>query len=180
MGTPLIKLKSIQAPQKTEWVVEKAILKVICGQMLSRKAAITIFDRLMDKSKGNPFQCMELPDEALRKCGLSNQKLKTLKAVRDRSKAEGDLSHWSLLSYEELNKEVKSVWGLSQWSSDMLAIFYFGHPDVYPVGDGTLKKATDILNLKYFQNNEFDPQKASPNKTLLSLSMWKLYDEGLI
>lgn len=173
------KLDIVSIPQRTEWCVEKAVLKVICGQMLSRAAATTIFNRLMVVSNDDPFICMTLSDEKLKGCGLSNQKLKTVRNVYFYSQQRNGLEFWRNLTYQELKREVTSVWGLSQWSTDILAIFYFGHTDVYPIGDGTLKKVAEILSEKYFIETEFNPQKARPYRTFLSLAMWKMYDGGL-
>jgi DNA-3-methyladenine glycosylase II len=171
---------SISLPVKSEWPVEKAVLKVICGQMLSRTAANTIFGRLMEVSQNDAIRCMRLPDSVLKGCGLSNQKLKTIRAVLECFEQNDGLSHWVELPYKDLSKEVGAVWGLSQWSVDMLAIFYFAQPDVYPKGDGTIKKVESLLNDKFFSKLKFSSDRASPYKTTLSLAMWKLYDDGLL
>lgn len=173
-------IQGIELPKRSSWSVEKSIIKIICGQMLSRPVASTIFNRLMEASQDDAHACLKLSTQSLTECGLSKQKVRTLREVQKHSEICIGLEHWKEFSYTELCKEVKSIWGLSQWSSDMLAIFYFGHEDVYPSGDGTLKKAEKIINEKIYQNKIFEPQKAHPYRTLLSIYMWAFIDQKIL
>ena len=86
---------------------------------------------------------------------------------------------WRNLSYPELRREVEACWGLSRWSGDMLAIFYFGHRDVFPETDGTIVRVLEMLRSQ-FPEQEVDPELVRPYRTSLALAFWSFVDTGLL
>lgn len=73
--------------------------------------------------------------------------------------------------------EVNKHWGLSHWSASMLAIFYFGLEDVYPINDGSIKRVTSLLEQRGII---FEPEKAAPYRSYLALYLWEILDRKLI
>lgn len=171
-----VSLKSISP---SEFSVQDAVVSVVIGQMLSREAAFKIRSRVFEKAKlKGKHSPAELNQEELRSCGLSNNKVKAIKLFHEKYRENSHkYEKWKTMNTEKLFQAVQAEWGLSKWSASILAIFYFGMEDIYPVGDGTLIRAENRLN---DIGISIDPSKASPYKSYLALFMWALIDEGHI
>lgn len=173
--TPLSALE----PQKLP--VGEAVAKIVVGQMLSRAAADTIYSRLVEmRLKRQVDGCWQLGEADLLGCGLSRRKARTIQEFGcryDCSKSEFEA--WRDLEYVELSSKVSDHWGLSQWSADMLAIFYFAKEDVFPATDGTIQRVRRILEEDYL-GYEIDPNLARPYRSYLARSMWAFLDEGIL
>jgi DNA-3-methyladenine glycosylase II len=157
----------------------QAVSRVITGQMLSAKAANSIFSRLERKAKacGLP-NVTELPLRSLRACGLSLRKAKAIRNFGLSYRADpAKYKCWPRLAFEDLLAAVSAHWGMSNWTAEMLAIFYFGHSDVFPTADGTIKKAVKYLEQTVI-NQPFEPNLAKPYRTVLALYLWASVDRG--
>lgn len=165
--------------KKYDELVLVSVIKVVSGQMLSRIAAKTIYERVLNNIKVTDEQSVfNMTREYLVSCGLSNRKAKTIQllSVKYRS-APSKLEKWKEYAFEDLLVEVKSHWGLSDWSAQTLAIFYFAHNNVFPQSDGTLKKVLAILNSKGIK---LDIENTKSYKSYLALYLWKFYDDKLL
>lgn len=162
--------------------VDEAMTKIIVGQMLSRAAAETIFARLenarIDEGKRAIWA---LSDAKLRRLGLSARKARAIREFGAAySKKSKEIERWRQLDYDHLVSEASRYWGISNWSIDMLAIFYFGMPDVFPSSDGTIKKAQSIIASNYLRGEALDPGLATPYRTTLALYIWAFVDRKII
>lgn len=159
--------------------VSEAVTKIVVGQMLSRAAADTIYARLTSARDRYGLEgCWQLAEADLLDCGLSRRKVRTVREFsafyeHDPSRFEA----WRDLEYHELSAAVASHWGLSQWSADMLAIFYFAKPDVFPATDGTIIRVRRILEDQHLTGT-LEPERASPFRTSLARYMWEFLDGG--
>lgn len=72
--------------------------------------------------------------------------------------------------------EVRKHWGLSDWTAEMLAIFHFGHGDVFPSADGTIKRAVGLV--RNHIDPDSDPELARPHRTTLAHALWASIDCG--
>lgn len=161
--------------------VAEAVTKIVVGQMLSRAAADTIFSRLVDLRDRHQLEgCWQLAEADLFSCGLSRRKVRTVlefAALYERDPASIEV--WRSLDHPELCSAVASHWGLSQWSADMLAIFYFAKPDVFPATDGTIMRVRRILEERHLKK-PLEPELASPFRTSLARYMWAFLDDGVL
>ena len=157
--------------------VLEAVVKIVIGQMLSRKAAGTIFNRVKIILDSDPnLLCAKKED--LVALGVSNSKAKTIIGFAAMYSVNPDrFEGWPALSYQELQKEVDSIWGISTWTASMLAIFHFGSEDVFPYQDGTIKKALEKLQS---HGVDLDPEEAKPYQSYLALYLWRFIDEKII
>lgn len=171
----------VRVPTPSTVGVEEALGKIVVGQMLSRAAADTIYARLVKRAE-TTGRCtvLLLPEGDLRACGLSARKARTFAAIAELARCSPDrLLSWRYLSYDDLRCEVASVWGLSDWSAAMLAIFHFGLPDVFPVNDGSVQRASSLINALYYaEGPPLDYTKASPFGSYLALTLWAALDDG--
>lgn len=161
--------------------VAEALTKIVVGQMLSRKAAESIYQRLVVARDRLGLQgCWLLPDRLLRESGLSARKAKTIGELASRYQVCSDeIEAWRQLEYSELVREVSAIWGLSRWSVDMLAIFYFANPDVFPETDGSILRALALLEART-EGGQIEPELAQPYRSYLALSLWALLDQGIL
>jgi len=159
--------------------VAEAVTKIVVGQMLSRAAADTIYARLAAlRGRYGLEGCWQLAESDLLGCGLSRRKVRTVRefaACYERDPARFEA--WRELEYPELSVAVAGHWGLSQWSADMLAIFYFAKPDVFPETDGTIIRVRRILEDHHLPT-PLDPELARPFRTSLARYMWAFLDGG--
>jgi DNA-3-methyladenine glycosylase II len=161
-------------------------VSVVIGQMLSGQAAETIYRRARAAAERRHLSGTWLvPDAALRSCGLSGRKVRTIREFRrsylNNSEA---IDQWQYLETANLFQTVESFWGMSHWTASMLAIFHFGQEDVYPHADGSLARALSraeavgIWNRR--RDGEFQPDRAAPYRTYLALYLWRALDAGIL
>src|SRR3954469_23201647 len=116
-----------------------ALVRTIVGQQLSTKAAATIHRRLIELVPGGvatPAALDALPDDQLRKVGLSRQKSAY---IRDLSAKAASvylaLDHLDAMTDDEVIEAITRVKGLGRWSAEMFLMFRLRRPDVLPVDD---------------------------------------------
>ena len=177
----LRKVPPLEALKPQSLPIAEAVTKIVVGQMLSRDAADSIYSRLTAVRTRRELEgSWKLSEADLLDCGLSRRKVRTIREFaacyeRDPTKFEV----WRTLDCLELRAAVSKHWGLSQWSADMLAIFYFAMPDVFPEKDGTIVRVRQILEEHYLPG-PLDPELARPFRTFLSRYMWSLLDRGIL
>ncbi|MFK5892564.1 MAG: hypothetical protein QM504_05040 [Pseudomonadota bacterium] len=169
-------------PSQRQVSVADAVTRTVIGQMLSRHAARTIYERIEEsRLEKNLDGVWKLSIDELRQLGVSGRKAKAITEFGMKyDQNPNSFEAWRQLQHSEVVLEVSKHWGLSTWSADILSIFYFGLEDVFPENDGTIKRAISIINEKYYSENPFDPYKASPYKTYFSMYLWQMIDENLI
>jgi DNA-3-methyladenine glycosylase II len=124
---------------------------IIVAQQVSTASAAAIFGRL--QARIVPLEAAEIEkatEEDLRACGLSNAKIRTLRALAH-TIAEGglDLKRLADLDAEDAHKALVAVKGVGPWTADVFLLFCLGHPDAFPAGDLALQEAAKLaLNLK--------------------------------
>ena len=136
--------------------------------MLSRKAASTIIHKaeILAAQEGKNEIAL-LSEKEIQSCGISSSKAKAIKLFAEQYFNDVNrYENWRNLESVRLFAEVNNHWGLSHWSASMLAIFYFGFEDVYPVNDGSIKRITGLLEQKGIT---FEPDKAAPYRSYLAL-----------
>ncbi len=125
------------------------VVRVIVAQLVSAAAARTIMARLLEAHgdiEGIIAWAMATPEDAPPQHSLSRAKRKAI-AHWGRYVAEaGDpRQRWSSLSAEQLIAEVVALRGLGQWSAQMIAIFGFGHPGIWPEGDAGVMRVARVV-----------------------------------
>jgi DNA-3-methyladenine glycosylase II len=122
----------------------ESLLESILYQQLHGKAAATIHARVRECYKGDPSPklLLDTPDEVLRRCGVSGNKIKAMKDLAART-LEGTVpSHKAILKMSDADivERLTEVRGIGPWTVEMLLIFRLGRPDVLPVTDYGVRK----------------------------------------
>jgi DNA-3-methyladenine glycosylase II len=163
----------------------EALCRSIVYQQLSGKAAATIFGRFRKLWETAQFptaqQILAQPDETLRGCGLSGQKVSYL---RDLCQKLVDQPHFladvETMEDEAIIARLTSVKGLGRWTSEMFLMFHLGRLDVWPVGDLGVRKAVQRLHFL----DELPPPKQmqelgaryAPYRSIASWYLWRLLE----
>ena len=124
---------------------------IIVAQQVSTASATAIFARL--QARIAPLEATEIAratEEDLRACGLSNAKIRALRAAAEAIVEGGlDLKGLGGLDAEDAHKALVAVKGVGPWTADIFLLFCLGHPDAFPAGDLALQEAARVaLNLK--------------------------------
>ena len=167
----------------------KSLLRSIIHQQLSGKAARTIENRFLELYNGNryptPEEVLKTPAEAIQNVGISRMKteyIRGLATIID----DGDirLEKLSELSNDEVGNVLKEVKGIGQWTVDMFLIFSLNRPDIFPLNDLGIQKGLMLLlgRQKILSQESMlsHSKKWKPYRTLASLYLWKIVDEGMI
>ena len=115
------------------------LLRAICGQQLSVKAAATIWGRFVahyGDAPPSPTELLDTEISVLRSVGLSGQKAGYVRNIAtyflDRPT---DSVHWLSQTDDYILRELTGIKGVGVWTVEMLLLFGLQRPDVFPVGD---------------------------------------------
>lgn len=161
--------------------IAEAVTKIVIGQMLSRTAADTIYSRVIKaRSRHRVKGSWQLPETELLACGLSQRKVRTIREFAAYYECcPAEVEAWRNLGQSELREAVSKHWGLSSWSADMLAIFYFAMPDIFPENDGTIIRVRQTLE-QHYTTGPLEAESARPYRTTFTRYMWALLDHGVL
>ena len=166
----------------------KSLLRSIIHQQLSGKAARTIENRFLELYNGNryptPEEVLKTPEEAIQNVGISRMKTEYIRGLA-KIIDDGDIRLEKLteLSNDEVGNVLKEVKGIGQWTVDMFLIFSLNRPDVFPLNDLGIQKGLMLFldRAKYLNRESMlsYSEKWKPYRTLVSLYLWKIVDEGI-
>lgn len=130
----------LRRPQRTPF---EALVRSICFQQLSGKAAATIHGRFVDALGGEvtPEKVAATPIETIRAAGLSTAKASSVADLAQKC-LDGTvpLAQLSRLREEELIARLVVVRGIGRWTAEMFLIFQLRRLDVWPVDDLGVRK----------------------------------------
>src|SRR6476646_10725434 len=103
---------------------------IIVAQQVSTASATAIFGRL--QARIVPLEAAEIAkatEEELRACGLSNAKIRALRALAQAIVDGGlDLGGRGSLDAEDAHSALVAVTGVGPWTADVFLLFCLGHP----------------------------------------------------
>ena len=159
-----------------------ALVKIIIGQQLSGSAARTIVSRLdnkLGKNEYNPINILEMTNDDLRSCGLSNAKASYIKGFTQTIlKNPYYFKNLKTIGEKDILNELCKIKGIGIWTASIFAMSSLCYEDIFPYGDVSLNKA-----IKNLYKDELD-QKAivsnwSPYKSYACRVLWKWVDKGM-
>jgi O-6-methylguanine DNA methyltransferase len=164
----------------------ESLMRAIVYQQLSGKAAATILGRVValraDGAFPTPAQLLATPEAALRGAGLSASKTKALRDLAQKA-LDGvvpTLAQLHRLRDEEIIERLTSVWGVGQWSVEMMLMFRLGRADVLPIDDLGVRKG---FALTYTHGESISPavltahgERWRPYRSVASWYMWRAVD----
>ncbi len=157
------------------------LCRVIAGQQLSTKAARAIWNRVIISAADWPERSLidyfsVVDPVVLRACGLSGAKMKAIGGIAQAAQA-GQLNATELgaMGCGDRTQRLTELWGVGQWTADMMSIFYFGDTDIWPDGDVTARKTLERLTSKRRKSTR-SAANFAPYRSYLALHMWRHVD----
>lgn len=158
--------------------VAEALAEIVISQMLTQKEADSLIGELKKYAHGD--RIWRLSEQELFDAGLSRSKARTItlmaKHYLDDSRQFED---WRSLPAEQIRKQLNMLWGMGEWTLDMLLLRYFGHQDIWPKQDARINRVVEKLK-RYCNHHgiawKLDPDKAAPFRSTLALILWSLED----
>lgn len=159
------------------------LARIVVGQQLSTFAARSIWTRVEAAAARAPRVlefCVERSAIQLRECGLSNNKVKALIALRS-AERDGRLDARQLERLDPVarSEALTALWGIGPWTADMVSMFYFHETDIWPLGDLAVRKTFDGFVRNHAHHTVTSAAELfAPHRSFLALYMWKIANNG--
>ena len=160
-----------------------SLSRSIISQQISVSAADSVFSKFEKKCKGkiNPKIVSRLTITDLRRCGLSRMKALGIKSLADKILDKSfNPKLIKKMSDEEAINYLSSLRQIGRWSSEMVLIFFYNRPNIWPVQDiGLLRAISNNYKKKYLPPKSFVnklQKKFSPYCTLAVMALWYSVD----
>ena len=122
------------------------LAQIIVSQQVSVASAAAIHGRLV--AIADPFDhtaVLRARKDRLLRVGLSNAKIKTLKAIAKAiDKREIDLSALAEMPADAAHATLVALHGIGPWTADVYLLACIGHADAWPAGDIALQEAARL------------------------------------
>ena len=161
----------------------ESVIMNIVGQMLSKKVADKMYDRLLLLCDGKltPNSIENITRDDIRKCGISFSKADFIKEFANKyANGEYDFSSLDELSDNDTVKCLRQIKGVGNWTAEMLALFALGKQNIFSYDDVALKngimksKRFKTLSKKRFESLR---KKYSPYCSFASLYFYRYNDD---
>ena len=160
-----------------------SLCKSIIGQQISVAAANAVFLKFKKKCKNKITVKVvnKLTTSQLKSCGLSRQKVKGIKSL---AKQVIDKTFNPKLipkmSDEEAIIYLSELRQIGRWSAEMILLFTYNRPDIWPIQDiGLLRAISKNYNKKYLPPEsyvKFLNKKFSPYCSVATWYLWRSID----
>lgn len=124
----------------------EGLARIVVGQQISTASASAIFARLV--TVVDPFEpatLAESSDEALKACGLSASKIRTLRSIAEALLGDRlPLHRLTGMPVEEALAALLAIKGIGPWTAEVFLLFCLGHADAWPAGDVALQEAARL------------------------------------
>ena len=164
-----------------------SLCKSIISQQISVAAASSIFSRFNKacKKKIKPSIVSKLSTNKIKACGLSKQKAKGIKCLaNDILSKKFDPKKIKKMHDEEAIEYLSQLKQIGRWSAEMILMFTFNRPNIWPILDLGLQKAiSKNYKKKYLPPRSFVEKlhkKFSPMCTIAVWYLWRSIDNDPI
>ncbi len=177
-------LKNLILNYKTGHLVTRndvffSLCKSIIGQQISVAAANSVFLKFKEKCKGqiNPRTINTLSAQSLKQCGLSRQKVKGIKNLAKRYLNKSfNPNLLKKMSDEQAIEYLSELRQIGRWSAEMILLFTFNRPNIWPVQDiGLLRAISNNYKKKYFPPKLFVNKLYKKFTPYCSVATWYLW-----
>jgi len=127
----------------------QSLIRAVIAQQVSTAAARTISGRLQEKCGGSitAAKVGSLSLKELQSVGLTGAKVRTISELTAASlSGEINFRKFTHMSDEEITKDLVPLFGIGQWTVEMLLFFHLGRLVVWPVDDLAVRRGWDNLH----------------------------------
>ena len=161
-----------------------SLCKSIIGQQISVAAANSVFSKFEKTCKGriNAKNVNNLSIQALKKCGLSRQKVRGIKDLAKKIiKKEFKPQLIKNMNDEEAIEYLSKLRQIGRWSAEMILLFTFNRSNIWPLQDiGLLRAISNNYKKKYFPPKTFLNKlykKFTPYCSVATWYLWRSIDD---
>ena len=161
-----------------------SLCKSIIGQQISVAAANSVFSKFEKTCKGriNAKNVNNLSIQALKKCGLSRQKVRGIKDLAKKIiKKEFKPQLIKNMNDEEAIEYLSKLRQIGRWSAEMILLFTFNRSNIWPLQDiGLLRAISNNYKKKYFPPKKFLSKlykKFTPYCSVATWYLWRSIDD---
>ena len=180
-------IKSYESPSETILTTRRDIFYSLCksiiGQQISVAAANSVFFKFKKKCKNkiNAKTVSKLSFSQLKSCGLSRQKILGIKDLSKRILNKSfDPKLIKNMSDEEAIEYLSNLRQIGRWSAEMVLLFTYNRPNIWPVQDiGLLRAISNNYKKKYLPPERFIrflQKKFSPYCSVATWYLWRSID----
>ena len=180
---PVIKLNGHITFSNKKTDVFNELVSIVISQFISTKAAKAIKNNMLSKFKVEVFKIenfKNLSTLEIKNLGLSNNKAKSIKDIIAWSNSKPSSKYIFEISKADREKELKSIFGIGQWSVDMFEMFCMRNINIFSSGDAALRESMVQLGMVNYESNldSYDQysEKWSPYKTVACLHLWHMIE----
>ena len=119
---------------------------IVTGQQVSTASAAAIWGRLA--AYYDPFEARRIArtrPTTLARLGLSQPKIKTLKALATAVVGGFDLDALVDRPADDAHAMLTALHGIGPWTADLYLLFCLGHADAFPAGDLALQETSRLV-----------------------------------
>ena len=160
-----------------------SLCKSIIGQQISVAAANAVFFKFKKKCKNkiSAKTVSKLSFSQLKSCGLSRQKILGIKDLSKRILNKSfDPKLIKNMSDEEAIEYLSNLRQIGRWSAEMVLLFTYNRPNIWPVKDiGLLRAISNNYKKKYLPPEKFIrylQKKFSPYCSVATWYLWRSID----
>jgi len=160
-----------------------SLCKSIIGQQISVAAANSVFVKFQDVCRGkiNPKTVNKISYSKLKKCGLSRQKVKGIKELSLKFLNKSfNPKIINKMSDEEAIIYLSKLRQIGRWSAEMILLFTFNRPNIWPVQDiGLLRAISNNYKKKYLPPVKFInilKKRFDPYCSVATWYLWRSID----
>ena len=180
-------IENYRSPNETILTSRKDIFFSLCksiiGQQISVVAANSVFLKFKKKCKNkiNAKTVDKLSTTQLKSCGLSRQKVKGIKSLAKQVlNKQFNPRLISKMSDEEAIIYLSQLRQIGRWSAEMILLFTYNRPNIWPVQDiGLLRAISNNFNKKYLPQDSFVKhlnKKFTPYCSVATWYLWRSID----
>lgn len=180
-------INKYSVPSETILTTRKDIFYSLCksiiGQQISVAAANSVFLKFKKKCKNkiNAENINKLKFIQLKSCGLSKQKVKGIKSLAKQILNKTfNPKLISKMSDEEAILYLSELRQIGRWSAEMILLFTYNRPNIWPVQDiGLLRAISKNYKKKYLPPEKFVNllnKRFSPYCSVATWYLWRSID----
>tara|TARA_B100002019_G_scaffold81269_1_gene70170 strand:+ start:619 stop:1254 length:636 start_codon:yes stop_codon:yes gene_type:complete len=180
-------IKSYKSPSEVILTSRKdvffSLCKSIIGQQISVAAANSVFLKFKKECGGKikPLIVGKLTTVKLRKCGLSRQKILGIKSLaKQMIEKSFNPKLIEKMNDEEAIEYLSSLRQIGRWSAEMILLFTYNRPNIWPVQDiGLLRAISKNYNKVYLPSEKFVnllQKRFSPYCSVATWYLWRSID----
>ena len=157
----------------------QSVITSVVGQQISNKAAVTVNANLCELVDIiNPRNIGQANIEDIQKCGMSLRKASYIKGIAEAALNNTiDFKNLNKLTDEEIIKKLTSLYGVGNWTAEMLLIFSLGRMDVLSFKDlAIIRGMMRLYGLEKISKEDFEKyrKRYSPYGSVASLYLWEI------